>query len=93
MLRWVIASDWAIRSDEVAQKDKPDFNVFGLLGLWLPDKADRTAVRLVLGSLVRTRKGINAAKIVAPGESQNDRHLGYTYLEFYINELADNLVP
>lgn len=35
----------------------------------------------------------DAAKLVATGESDNDRHLGYSYLEFYINELADNLVP
>lgn len=64
VLRWVIASDWAIKSDEVAQKDKPDFNAFGLLGLWLPDKADRSSVRLVIGSLIRTRKGLSAAKIL-----------------------------
>ncbi len=35
----------------------------------------------------------DALKIVAPGESSEDRHMGYTYIEFYINELADNLVP
>ena len=35
----------------------------------------------------------DAAKIVATGESENDRHLGYSYMEFYINELADNLSP
>lgn len=35
----------------------------------------------------------DAAKIVATGESSNDRHLGYSYIEFYVNELADNLSP
>lgn len=63
VLRWVIASDWALKSKEVA-KDEPDFAVFGLLGLWLPDKTDRTSVRLVIGGLVRTQMGINAAKIL-----------------------------
>ena len=33
----------------------------------------------------------DATKIVAPGESVNDRHLGYSHLEFYLNELADKL--
>lgn len=35
----------------------------------------------------------DAAKIVPAGKSPNDRHQGYTYIEFYINELADGLVP
>ena len=35
----------------------------------------------------------DAGSRVATGESKNDRHKGYTYLEFYINELADDLVP
>ncbi len=35
----------------------------------------------------------DATSVVAAGESGNDRHLGYSYIEFYINELADNLVP
>ena len=35
----------------------------------------------------------DATKVVTEGESRNDRHLGYSYLEFYLNELADNLVP
>ena len=35
----------------------------------------------------------DAARIVARGESRSDRHLGYSYLEFYLNELADKLVP
>ncbi len=29
--------------------------------------------------------------IVPAGVSENDRHQGYTYIEYYINELADNL--
>ena len=29
--------------------------------------------------------------IVPAGASENDRHKGYTYIEYYINELADNL--
>lgn len=29
---------------------------------------------------------------VPAGASENDRHKGYTYIEFYINELADRLV-
>ncbi len=35
----------------------------------------------------------DAAQIVPAGKSIGDRHLGYANLEFYINELADNLVP
>jgi pectate lyase len=35
----------------------------------------------------------DAAAIVPNGASQNDRHAGYTYIEFYVNELADRLVP
>ncbi len=34
----------------------------------------------------------DAQKIVAAGESSDDRHLGYSQIEFFINELADNLV-
>ena len=34
----------------------------------------------------------DAAKIVPAGKSSSDRHQGYTYIEFYINELADSLV-
>jgi len=32
------------------------------------------------------------SKIVPAGISKNDRHKGYTYIEYYINELADNLI-
>jgi hypothetical protein len=35
----------------------------------------------------------DAARMVAAGESLNDRHLGYSHIEFYINELPDNVVP
>jgi pectate lyase len=35
----------------------------------------------------------DAIRIVAAGESKGDRHRGYTFIEFYINELADSLVP
>ncbi|WP_442505484.1 hypothetical protein SH528x_004274 [Novipirellula sp. SH528] len=35
----------------------------------------------------------DANKVVTAGESSNNRHLGYSHLEFYINELAENLVP
>lgn len=35
----------------------------------------------------------DATKLVAVGDSKNDRYLGYSYVEFYINELADKLVP
>jgi hypothetical protein len=34
----------------------------------------------------------DAAHIVPPGKSSTNRHQGYSYIEFYINELADNLV-
>jgi hypothetical protein len=34
----------------------------------------------------------DAAKIVPAGKSSNDRHQGYTFIEFYLNELADELV-
>jgi hypothetical protein len=35
----------------------------------------------------------DATRKVAAEESLNDRHLGYSQIEFYINELADNVVP
>jgi pectate lyase len=35
----------------------------------------------------------DARRIVAAGESRNDRHVGYSYIEFYMNDLADRLVP
>jgi hypothetical protein len=35
----------------------------------------------------------DAGRTVAKGESSSDRHLGYSYIEFYINELADKLTP
>jgi pectate lyase len=31
-------------------------------------------------------------KVVPKGASRDDRHAGYTYVEFYLNELADSLV-
>ncbi len=34
----------------------------------------------------------DANKIVPAGASENDRHKGYTYIEFYVNELADKLI-
>lgn len=30
---------------------------------------------------------------VVAGASKDDRHLGYSHLEYYLNQLADNLVP
>jgi pectate lyase len=38
------------------------------------------------------RNASDGGKIVPKGASKDDRHLGYTFLEFYINELADTLV-
>jgi len=35
----------------------------------------------------------DATDIVPAGASPDDRHMDYTYIEYYINELADNLVP
>jgi len=35
----------------------------------------------------------DAARIVTAGASPKDRHLGYSYIEYYLNELADSLVP
>ena len=34
----------------------------------------------------------DAARIVPRGASRGDRHAGYTYIEFYLNELADRLI-
>jgi pectate lyase len=34
----------------------------------------------------------DAARIVPAGQSTADRHRGYTYVEFYLNEMADQLV-
>ncbi|MFO7897577.1 MAG: pectate lyase precursor [Planctomycetota bacterium] len=34
----------------------------------------------------------DAAKVVPKGASKDDRHAGYTYVEFYVNELADELI-
>jgi hypothetical protein len=35
----------------------------------------------------------DATKVVPAGRSGADRHLDYTYIEFYVNELADSLAP
>ena len=35
---------------------------------------------------------IDATRIVPDGASSGNRHRGYTYIEFYVNELADTLV-
>jgi hypothetical protein len=35
----------------------------------------------------------DATRVVPAGKSKNDRHRGYTYIEYYLNELADGLVP
>jgi pectate lyase len=35
----------------------------------------------------------DAHQTVPAGKSPGDRHRGYTFVEFYLNELADNLVP
>jgi hypothetical protein len=35
----------------------------------------------------------DAVLLVPAGNSRSDRHQGYTYLEFYLNELADSKVP
>ena len=35
----------------------------------------------------------DALRTVRAGESSDDRHLGYSYIESYINERADRLVP
>ncbi len=34
----------------------------------------------------------DASKIVPKGASKDDHHAGYTYIEYYINELADKLI-
>jgi len=34
----------------------------------------------------------DATKIVPAGASENDRHKGYTYIEFYVNDVADRLI-
>jgi pectate lyase len=34
----------------------------------------------------------DATKIVIEGASKDNRHMGYTYIEFYVNELADKLI-
>ena len=35
----------------------------------------------------------DASHFVQRGESAGDRHLGYTFVEYYINERADQLLP
>jgi hypothetical protein len=35
----------------------------------------------------------DAGRTVPAGAGKDDRHAGYTYIEFYVNELADSLVP
>jgi pectate lyase len=35
----------------------------------------------------------DATKIVPPGASDNDRHRDYSYVEFFLNELADHKLP
>lgn len=61
-IQWVIPVDAAYKEKQLA-KDDPDYNVFGLLGFWLPDGI-RTNVNIILASLVRTRMGMAAAQEV-----------------------------
>jgi hypothetical protein len=35
----------------------------------------------------------DASRMVPPGASGDDRHRGYSYIEFYLNELADQKLP
>ncbi len=35
----------------------------------------------------------DATKVVSKGTFPGNRHEGYTFIEFYLNELADNLIP
>ena len=35
----------------------------------------------------------DANRVVGKGKSIDDRHMGYSYVEYYINQLADNLTP
>jgi pectate lyase len=41
---------------------------------------------------LNSRNAADATKTVAAGVSKGDSHQGYTYIEFYLNELADKLV-
>jgi hypothetical protein len=64
-----------------------------------PGKASADADGDGMPDAWETAHGLNpndpadATKVVPAGQSKNDRHRGYTYVEFYINELADSLVP
>ena len=35
----------------------------------------------------------NGAKTVPAGAAKGDRHRGYMWVEFYLNELAERLIP
>lgn len=61
-------------------KPEPDSDSDGM-----PDRWEQS-----LG--LNPRDAADAAKVVPKRASPADRHAGYTYIEFYINELADNLI-
>lgn len=62
-------------------KTPPDSDSDGLPDAW------------ELAHKLNPKNATDAAKIVPAEASFGDRHLGYTYWEFYLNELADGLTP
>lgn len=59
-IQWVISIDAAYKEKQLA-KDDPDYNVFGLLGFWMPEGIPLN-VNIVLANLVRTQQGMTAAQ-------------------------------
>lgn len=70
----------------------------GLMAGLKPEQAPPDADNDGLPDAWEAAHGLNpgdasdAGKIVPAGASRDDRHKGYTWIEFYINDLADKLV-
>lgn len=63
---WCIALDAAYKEKQLT-KDDPDFNVVGLLGI---RETATKQIDIILGGLLRTQKGIDAAKQIIPAFAQ-----------------------
>lgn len=64
-VRWVWATDWALKEKEMAAKgkDDPDYTVAAKIGLWQPD-GNKADTRIVIGHITRGQHNIHDARIM-----------------------------
>jgi len=79
-LSWYDLNEWFLKGLAQAQPPKDSDND------GLPDDWE-------VAHGLDPNESLDAIRIVNAGESSDDRHAGSSFLEFYLNELAENLVP